>query len=965
MLGLMLGATLFAAACDDSTQPAPPPPAITLNLVPDAVTLNIGQTVTLVAVISNTTNQAANFTSSNPAVATVNATTGVVTAVAAGTTVITATAAADANARDASTVTVNPAAPPPPPATISIKSVTTGNLLTPVNPSNVFGQIDVTLNVEIPTGNTSVQRVETLLDGNVVCSQAFSSSGSITVEQDETDAADEIVCPIPTNAFATATGIPTYTNGSHSLTARLVGTGGAILTSTPSFALFFNNTNFVNVVFSGQRSANSASGPRSIAPAGSQWFGGDLTASITSVNYGAAANAVTSLTISMTSSGQGVTGVAGCVVPVSSSLSNSLIDPTISSTDGGAGAPLLPSCAPATVTKTVTATSPLFTVVFPANANMGNGGVQNVEDVFNPGAIVVNSVTSGGGAGPTCINPTPQLNPQGVGCGTFFPSQVRVDNLAPRVTQLNIIRPNQYFNRAFVPSHLATGGAGCTAGTPCARTVDYGVDNQTASGNTKFFAGTSSSTLVDVTAGFTPLPETAVATTNLFQMVTMDALTNARTVYATTVSTTTSTSATSASDQLFGIDATAPTQAVTGPPDQSTNCPVAPSDPTTCAGQTGWTVAFSDTGVGPSGFNVNPVSIKLERLLSTGTTCYDGAGAPLASCPTSNNGFIADDGVVPLGAADGYYRLTVFVTDAAGNVSTTQTIVTLRDYTPPVAGGIASPASIAGGAAVTFSSALTDNVELGDVLGATVYGASGYVLVDSRQSIGTYGPDAFTTTSPGTFNVAFFVKSVETTDAAGVPTGTVSPASAFEYAARDVAGTRINNDFADGCPPAGAADGTTTQNCILRNVNISAAVALANPTFPGYPAANPFVHGAPNNPIVCTDGTCPTTLPTPPNTTTLSATITGPAAVFNNPFGRGVFFYMQDAQGRWVPLSTTAASVSATDNTVLNIRTWSYTFVWDPANNLPNGAVNIVAVGINSSGSALISQPQVVTLTNT
>src|SRR5262245_27329863 len=203
LLGLMLGATLLGA-CDETQVVQPPPPPVAISLLPETATLQVGQTLAMTVVVTNSTNQAATFVSSNPAAATVNATTGVVTAVAAGITVITATSAADANAKDASTITVA-AVPPPPTPSISIKSVTTGNLLTPVNPSNVLGQIDVTLNVTVPTG-AQVQRVETLLDGNVVCSQAFSSTGEITVDQDEADAADEIVCPIPTNAFNATTG---------------------------------------------------------------------------------------------------------------------------------------------------------------------------------------------------------------------------------------------------------------------------------------------------------------------------------------------------------------------------------------------------------------------------------------------------------------------------------------------------------------------------------------------------------------------------------------------------------------------------------------------------------------------------------------------------------------------------------------------------------------------------------------
>jgi hypothetical protein len=299
-------------------------------------------------------------------------------------------------------------------------------------------------------------------------------------------------------------------------------------------------------------------------------------------------------------------------------------------------------------------------------------------------------------------------------------------------------------------------------------------------------------------------------------------------------------------------------------------------------------------------------------------------------------------------------------------------IVTLNDNLAPVAGGISSPSSIAGGAAVTFSSALQDNVELGDVTGATTFTGAAFTLIDSRQALGTYGPDAFTATSPGTFNVASFVRSVETTAAGGLPTGAVSPATIFEYAARDVAGVQLNNLVADGCPPAGAADGTTTQNCILRNVNISAAVNLGSAnTFPAFTALNTangtnplwglFVHAAPSNATVCTKANAVACAPAQPFSTVLTATLTGQAAVFANPFSRVVFAF-QDANGRWVPIGT--ATVTVSDNTVTSTRTFTYTLTWTPTG-LPTYAAPVRAIGIAQTGSALLSGTQVVNLTAT
>jgi nitrite reductase/ring-hydroxylating ferredoxin subunit len=306
----MLGATLLGAACDNTTTPVVVTP-VTLNLLPDAATLNIGQTLAMTVVVTNSTNQAASFVSSNPAAATVNATTGLVTAVAAGITVITATSAADANAKDASTITVNPAAPVPTPS-ISISKITTGNLQTPINPANVSGQIDVTLNVSVPTG-AQVQRVETLVDGTVVCTQGFTSSGSITVDQDETDAADEIVCAIFTNTFDATTGAVAAINknGPHTISARLVQPNGNTI-ATPSTPLIYNNMNLVIASITASKAGVAAgSNARSLAGAGSLWNGGDVTVTMLGVNFGGASDALATASATIETSGVGVSGVSG------------------------------------------------------------------------------------------------------------------------------------------------------------------------------------------------------------------------------------------------------------------------------------------------------------------------------------------------------------------------------------------------------------------------------------------------------------------------------------------------------------------------------------------------------------------------------------------------------------------------------------------------------------------------------
>lgn len=99
---------LFISAC------TPPPPSITLRLDPSSnFSLDIGQERVITATVSGTSNTAVNWSSSIPAVASVN--NGVVRGEAAGTAVITAQSAADPSKSASVRVEVlEPPTPPPP-----------------------------------------------------------------------------------------------------------------------------------------------------------------------------------------------------------------------------------------------------------------------------------------------------------------------------------------------------------------------------------------------------------------------------------------------------------------------------------------------------------------------------------------------------------------------------------------------------------------------------------------------------------------------------------------------------------------------------------------------------------------------------------------------------------------------------------------------------------------------------------
>jgi trimeric autotransporter adhesin len=958
VLGLMLGATLLGAACDDTSTPPPPPPAVTLNLLPDAATLNVGQTLAMTVVITNSTNQAASFVSSNPAVATVNATTGVVTAVAQGITVITATAAADANAKDASTITVNPPAAPP---TVSIARITQGGLQTPVNPNNVSGQIDVVLNVNVPTAG-SVQRVETLIDGTVVCSQAFSGTGSIDID-DEANAAEEIVCPIFTNTFNATTGAVAAINqnGPHTLSARLVQANGNIV-ATPSTPLIYNNQNLIVATQSTSVAAGATAGSnaRSISGAGSLWNRGDYIVNLITVNFGPASGAVASATVAISTSGVGVSGVTGCRSGTAT-LNNATTDPTIAPADGGAGPqstvgpggttltpnPNFPYCGSVTVSGTDATASDGFRVTllatnFPDDATPG---VNGIEDLIS--RVSVQSVTSGGNAGPLCINPDPVLNPLAT-CATanpnnaVFPNPVRLDNLAPRVTLFDLTpticqnnpTPN---NTGVAPGPCYVGAAfAFVAGGTLLTAVDYGVDSQNSA--TTFSAGTSASALTAATSAAS-LAETLTANDLFLQAQVRDGLGNVRNVFPTTTAVVVTTSSTSGTLLKFGVDKTAPVICVTA----TGGCVGATSAPGNNGANDGntYTIVAIDNSTppaGPSGLGPNSIVIKVERITTGGTTCFDTAGATI-SCTTGGNeangtSSIGNNVTWSTTGTQAYWRVTYFARDAAGNVSASTVLVTLIDTTAPTVGGIAGPSIVTGGASNVFTAAVSDNLDLGDAVPFVTYGALATVEFPS-QTLGSYF-GTLETSATATVTINPFIRSITPSG------GAATRANLINFCVRDQAGVVDNM----ACPSANA---TVRTDDISTNVNADFALSGRGQTTFAFPFS-----GAVNNATVCNGdnagGTQSPACPTNPTSTTFTGAVSGATATFNPNFSAVNAYAVDPVSGRAKLLG--AATVTISDNGVT--RTFTYTFTWTPTG-LAAGTYNVFLLGTNTLGDGLQS----------
>jgi hypothetical protein len=1004
-LALVALSALGFAACENKAAPQPVQPVPpTLAATPAGpVTLTaVGQSVTIVASTTGYVGTpTVGFVSSTPAVATVNATTGVVTAVANGTTTITVTTTGVDNtgatvvlrAAVQIIVTIGPITPPGN-ATVSIASIT-NNAGQAVDVTNVQGQINIALNVDVPAG-TQISRVETLINGVVVCSQAF-TTGSVDagVSPEGAEAAVTIVCPVNTAAFNATTNVPLTPNGQATISARLIGPTGTTV-ATASQQLTLNNNNFINatvVTSRGTATGGTNPGPGNLAPAGDLWSAGDVTFTLNPVIYNGSANALASATVSLSTSGAGVNGNAGCQPTFILAT-----DPTIATAQGGFGlaganAGATPNCAVATAAQTTTTvgTNGTMTVVFP-EANVmnstatGGNGVKGVEDLMN---IVVTSVTTAGQPGPLCVNPNPATNPQNptvigagiVTCGNGFAintatgnpftgNRLRLDNLAPRITKFDITpatllcTPNAscYINS---PAQINPGTTGALFAS-----VDYGVDTQTAS----FFFGTAGTTALP--ASFGTADETATSSTDVAAVQVKDKLNNASASrFASTTPGNTVSTATSAGVQTFGIDITAPTCAFVNESTTAGTTPVNANelnpDPTTNQ----FALSFSDSATppaGPSGFPTLPVTrIELGQTATT-SVCIIGTGTAPACVGVKSAGTAApvagaqfadqfDGGV----ATQQYVTYTPTVRDVAGNVctptnggatytgSTTGQRTAIYDVTAPAVGGVVSPSTIAGNQSVTFSATASDNLDLGLATPSETYGAVITRLLFPTVTLGTFGPDVFTTSATVNFTDPAFIRSVETT-AAGRPSGAVQQATGVSLAVADVA------------RPAVA---TTTNQDITANVaagspsGFPSMVAAGKPFDPATNATGTFTSTA-SNLTVCNNSTI-TTACTNPTSTVLTASATGPASVFNNPFSR-VNFYYTTAAGNTTLIGQ--GTVSVTDNTITSTRTWAYTITWTPSTLTdgvaPGTPYNVFAIGVDATGSGLQSNTTVVTIQN-
>lgn len=875
------------AACGDDVTVAPPPNqgVQSVTVGPTGVTISVGQTLQMAAAVNADAGVATTvtWTSSNPATASVNPTSGLVTGVASGSVAITACSTVATGVCGQATVTVAATTP----AVISIKSITNtvaGTGEVPVNINNVAGQINVTMNLD--AGTQTVSSVDVLVDGAVACSQGFSAIQLATaraqaalIAGDTPNAAlvVEIQCSINTAEFNTTTGIAKFLNGAHQVSARVNLVGSAPV-ATPSTQLVFNNTSgfVVTLTTNNGTDPGSAIDPRT----GLQWLGGSVTLNFLGVSY------VSGATISNIS------------FPLFGKTVNAALTAGVGSITYSEGT---------TWTATNTGIGNYLSLPTGEPLPIGTAVLSNGQPLAVPNAIL-NASTSP--PGNTTILPL---------------TTIRVDNTAPGVTSANLVAQAPITqplmtavwvnattsftagNAALGVPSLATLNA-LTAGTD----VEEGVDAITVT----FFvtalgaalpSGCSTTGLTAITTG-SQLAETTVSLSFRVRIIFKDALGNI---------TCFSLAPGGVAGAQFGADFTAPTGTVTGPAAGPPGLNVDPGN---------FVVTASDnaSGFDPLG---NALLVSMTRVgVSGATVCVIGTGS---GCTAIVQPLTFDATGGP--NTEGYYTTTITLVDQAGNQTV---LVTARLYefdatVPGFSGGISLPALIAGATTNTFTASVTDNLDLNTIFGDVTYPTA--VLRYPSQTIGSWGVPLEQGPTTVNYAVANWIRCIN--NAGDFATLTNQPS---------VITLTVDDQALNVFSQASGAFGVNAQAC-----GAVGAVTI-----------NSFIQNAPSYGTGLTqvdiDGA---SLAAASSTTvTLVAVADVPLNSAVDPFAR-VEFYYDNGLGVLVKAGTATAVLAQT----LTNRTYTYTFVWNPDAAVPVGAVNVVALGVDAQGDAVLTAAQVVT----
>jgi hypothetical protein len=371
----------------------------------------------------------------------------------------------------------------------------------------------------------------------------------------------------------------------------------------------------------------------------------------------------------------------------------------------------------------------------------------------------------------------------------------------------------------------------------------------------------------------------------------------------------------------FGADFTAPTASVTAGPVASTGYNASPLP--------AWSVSASDNA---SGFTGTPLRVSVSRLNITGsTTCVLGSGGSCAATSQQALSFDPTNGT----NVDGYYTTTIDIVDQAGNsVNLVTTQLNGLDVVAPLfSGGISLPAVIAGATTNTFTTTVTDNLDLGSIFGVVAY-TVGANLQYPTQAIGSFGPALEQSSSNLGYAVSNWIRCLNASGSFAAASG---PPTMITLSLTDQMTVPAMNTTT----LASAAFGANAEACSGSVGNILAT------------DINTFVINAPVYPGTKTqvdlDGA---------NLANASATTVALQAVADvalntsaDPFTRVDFYYINTA-GNFVLIGS--ATPPQPVQTQTN-RTYTYNFTWDPDAPVQTGNVTVAAIGVDAQGDAVFA----------
>jgi hypothetical protein len=1032
LVGLLTIAGLAACGDSvTTTTPVPPTPGTVVHSVtvsPSSVALNVGQSVTLAASVDADAGVAARtvtWSSSDATVASVG-TDGKVLAIKAGTVTITASSTADATVKGAAVVTVGAGGAGAIP-TVTIASINTvqcapglgicssvpANLANFGTASGGTGQLDITLNVD-SQGQPLKSVTATLKCGTESISSTQTIS-SATAPISAEAASAPVTISLNTAALNAAGNGPAIHNASNCQVIASATTNSATpQTASTSTTLTLNNQNTVTVTnaFTSGNTATDANGLT--------YKSGALTVTATPILYNNAA-AVSSVTISLPNA-------QGLVKTVTvTSATNGVYTATFpNATSGGAAAARIGQL---TLTGVCTAancqnalfdangfTVPLTPAVFAVDAN----GNDVTLPVMNAGTTSSFRLDNQAPQAPTFaqiptrqqgfVNASYVFNGQGTAGGRLGAGATNYQSGGDLGT---VAITGQLTPGVGLFASTTTGNASGTTTTFFYKLASaYDRTNDPLQDPVSGFFGTSTASAVNTgncpttSAGYTQvttandIPSSNSNQTYVLRFVEADKLGNVR---CTDLGTGVNTAGFVLG--MFGVDKLAPTASFIGSGTDPLalddkvqySCytngvpqPMAPAQTCALNNNKQIKVALSDDA---SGFNSAPLLTTVTRLAINNAA----GGTGVASTPTDANGFgcpigfdangncsgattastiAADPNAAGASSGiDGYYTFTVIARDLARNAAPTLVRTVVVDRQAPTVGGVAVPATVNGGQSASFATSATDNLDLVSADNSLAYNvtpsgsAQALTIRSGQQAIGVAFDNVLTTSASFNMNVPFFIRNVQSTNAAGAPQGGAGTPQSITVRATDAGGNSASSGAiainGANVPQTNATQFSTNQT------NPNQAAPNANGSqFKSFTVTNTAANVS-NCPAAGCAGSA-TAANSSIVTLTAAATGTNSSAggnvfQFQVPFQQVQFYYQDPTTGEYFFIGSTTAPVvtDAVTGATTADRTFTWSLSFDPPASLGTGSLRVVAIGVNNSGDALVTPVNTATtLTN-